>query len=146
MEAVNFVFSLEFLVSENHICGVRGFVRLQLNLFQVHHCRFKVELSISHEGEHGLVFPVAGHRGGDVVTLRDLGNVVPLVAERLVCFGHIRLQKSSVDEAVAVLESTHEDVLLLSVTLDGDDGRSHASCGHLSDLSTGFKLHVLVEL
>lgn len=146
MEAVNFVFRLELLVSENHFFGVRGFVRLQLNLFQVHHCRFEVELSISHEGEHGLVFPITGHRGGDVVTLRDLGNVVPLVAERLVCFGHIRLQKSSVDEAVAVLESTHEDVLLLSVTLDGDNGRSHASCGHLSDLSTGFKLHVLVEL
>jgi len=100
VEAVNFVFILKLLVGKLHFLGVGLLVRVQLQVFQVHYSTFKIQLGVSHEGKNGRIFPVATDCSGNVVALRDFGNVVPLVAVRLFIFRDSRFQQPSVEQAV----------------------------------------------
>jgi hypothetical protein len=145
VETVNLVISLQLFKGKLHLFLVLFLGADRFNRFQVHGGRFEVELGIRHKSEDSLILPVAGDGGGDVVSLRDLGNVVPFVAI-LISFGLITLGKTSVEKAVTLLKSSNENVLLFSITLDGDDSRAHATSRHFSNFCARLELHGLVEL
>ena len=65
-------------------------------------------------------------------------NVAPLVSLRL---AGSRL----VEEAVAVLEATHDNKLMLAVAAELNDSRPHTTLWHFRDLFAFFKRHVRFE-
>lgn len=146
VESVNLVLGLQLFVSKVHLFLVLFLSADRFYSFKVHGSRFEVELGVSHESEDSLILPVARDSSRNVMTLRDLRDVVPLVADFLISLGLITLGETSVEKAVTVFESTHENVLLLSIALDRDNSGAHAASRHLSDLGARLELHVLVEL
>ena len=146
VETVNLVLSLQFFIGELHLLFILFLSADRVNRLQVHGGGFEVELGICHKSEDSLILPVAGDGCGDVMSLRDLSNVVPFVANLLISFRLITFGETSVEKAVTVFKSSNKNILLFSITLDGDDSRAHATSRHFSNLCARLELHVLVEL
>jgi len=144
VESVDFVLGLQLFICEIHrvfVLVLLGSVHRFQHL-QIHNSGLEIQLSVGHESEDCLVVVVAANGRSDIVPLRNLGDVLPLIGHSTGTFTLLRRVK----EAIPVFESADEDELLHAVAAHLDDSGPHTTLWHLRNFSAGLEAHVRVEL